>query len=193
MKSASPLEVIFLILIILLTATFVTLFKNIIAIILFIGIKLGIKSAKKDKLNDIDFGKYKDYYRDIIRQYSPAVLSYIDDFEVNSNKDIISTLLNLKLKKYININETDIQILENDQNNLDETERYILNNKGNYNMITFKDLVIKDAIKNGLIKEQKDIIKKIKRKAMLLIVMFVLLQVLFSVLPKALYMVLTLI
>ena len=53
---------------------------NFFPIIVFM-ISVGTKSAKKEKLTAVDFGKYKGYYRDIIKGYSPAVLGFIDSFE----------------------------------------------------------------------------------------------------------------
>lgn len=185
-ETANTLQIISILLLMLLFSFFTVLINNIFIILLFIGIKFGIKSAKKDKLDDIDFGKYKEYYRDIIKDCSPAVLSYIDDFEIDSNKDIIATLLSLKLKKYIDINETQtkIQILNNDnQDNLDENEKYILSNILNNkidtcNLLVFKEKVIADAIESNLIEVKSDAKKKIVKKVMVLIVIFVLFQIL---------------
>ena len=78
--------------------------------IVLIGMIIGTKKAKKETINDINFSKKELYYRDVVRQYSPATLSYIDNFELNY-KDIIASLLNLQLKNYINIADNKIEIL----------------------------------------------------------------------------------
>ena len=53
---------------------------------------------KKEPLK-IDFLKEKDYYREIITQYSSLELSYIDDYKIDYKKDLVATLLSLQLKK----------------------------------------------------------------------------------------------
>lgn len=45
--------------------------------------------------------KYKAYYRDILKNYSPAELSYIDKFEILFRNDVAASLLSLELNKNI--------------------------------------------------------------------------------------------
>jgi len=159
-------------------------FKNIFIILLFFGIKLGIKHAKKDKLTDVDFGKYKGYYKEIIDNYSPAILAYVDSFEIK-NKDIISTLLDLKLRKYIDINNKEIVLLNNNLDDLNDSEKYLIQNINNYSLTTFESLVIDKAINQGLLEEKDNIKKKIKQKVIILILGFILAQVLFHMAPES--------
>lgn len=159
-----------------------TFLNNMIIILLFIGIKIGMKSIKKEKLNDSDFGKYKGYYREIIKEYSPAVLSFIDDFEIIKDKDIVASLLGLKLKKHIDDTETEIQVMDNDDSKLDQNEKYLLENRGKYELSIFKNLVIKDALEHGLIEIKHGIKKKILQKIIFLAIGFVLIQVMFFML-----------
>ena len=113
-------------------------------------------------LDKNDFGKYKNYYRDIIKDYSPAILSYIDDYKLNS-KDIISTILNLKLKKYIDIKDNKFIIVNNDYSKLENNEQYILNNiNKNINIFIFQNIVLEEAINKGLIESKINKSKIIK-------------------------------
>ena len=113
-------------------------------------------------LDKNDFGKYKNYYRDIIKDYSPAILSYIDDYKLNL-KDVISTILNLKLKKYIDIKDNKFIIVNNDYSKLENNEQYILNNiNKNINIFTFQNIVLEEAINKGLIESKINKSKIIK-------------------------------
>lgn len=54
--------------------------------------------ARIQKLNINDFKKNENYYRDIISQYSPPLLSYIDDFILDLPRDIIGIVMQLEKK-----------------------------------------------------------------------------------------------
>ena len=113
------------------------------------------KEAQKYYFDKEDFNNYKGYYRDIINNYSPAILSYIDDYQI-SNKEIIATILDLQLKNYIKIDEKTgkIIILNNDYTYLDKSEKYILthiNNLKDINYPTWKMLIKEEAINKNLI------------------------------------------
>jgi len=41
----------------------------------YLGVKFAIKRFKKEKLSKTDFKKYEAYYREILKDYSPAELS----------------------------------------------------------------------------------------------------------------------
>lgn len=144
-------------------------FNNILIIIVFIAIKIGMRTSKRTKMTELDFKKYKDYYRDVVKEYSPAVLSFIDDYRADENKDIVATLLILKLKGYIDINDNGISILNNTvQKKLSKSEKYILNNFENYDINTFNKLVMKDGVDKGLLEVHKDIWKKIIKNIVIL-------------------------
>ena len=96
---------------------FIGMFKNLFLVIFYIGIRFGYSHAYKEKFNKDDV-KSESYYREIIDKYSIASLSYIDDFKIN-NKDIIATLLSLRLKEKIVI-ENDIKVINNDVSDLEE-------------------------------------------------------------------------
>ena len=99
--------------------------------VLYLVIKYSANQARKDNLSKIDFAKDKEYYRTILKIYSPAELSYIDDFRVNYKREIVSTILSLELKGKIKIESDGISILDNSDENLRKTEKYILKNINN--------------------------------------------------------------
>ena len=46
--------------------------------IIYIGIKIAAKKFNKERLEKIDLKKYEGYYREMIKEFSPAILNYID-------------------------------------------------------------------------------------------------------------------
>ncbi len=135
---------------------------NFLFILVYISIKLAVRKFKKERLSKIDFINYKGYYRDILEKYSPAELSYIDNFEISPKNDIPATLLSLKLKGKISFDEYNEQIvIEND--NVDDLSGNeilvfysIINGKVSYlDDSTFIKKVKEDALKNNLLSNSK--------------------------------------
>lgn len=137
----------------------------ILAVYYFV-IKLATKRARKDDMSKIDFSKDKEYYREILEKYTPAELSYIDDFKVDYKREIVSTIMNLELKRIIEIKNGKIEIINSNKENLRKTEKYILKNIidgkvkiGNSGYIEL--YAQREALEDGLIKENtKEEIKK---------------------------------
>ena len=137
----------------------------ILAVYYFV-IKLATKRARKDDMSKIDFSKDKEYYREILEKYTPAELSYIDDFKVDYKRVIVSTIMNLELKRIIEIKNGKIEIINSNKENLRKTEKYILENIidgkvkiGNSGYIEL--YAQREALEDGLIKENtKEGIKK---------------------------------
>ena len=126
------------------------------------GIKRTIKSVRKESLSKIDFSKDKDYYRDILKNYSPAELSYVDDFEINIKREVVATLLKLELKKKIEINENEILVLDSNLIDLKKSEKYILSqvNNGKVNLVNgqyFKNLIREEATEDELVERNTPI------------------------------------
>lgn len=96
-----------------------------IALFIFI-IKHSANKAKKENMSKIDFSRDKDYYREILKNYSPAELSYIDDFKVDYKREIVTTILSLELKGKVKIENDSISILNDYDEDLRKTERFIL-------------------------------------------------------------------
>lgn len=155
--------ILFFIFIIFLIFTFMSSITNFI-----IKIKLKIQ-----KLTPYDFGIYKEYYRDIIQEYSPLVLSYIDNFKI-TEEDIWVTLLKLQTKNYIEIdNKKNIRVLKNSFYQLKETEKYIIENKTNNRKELIK-IIEEEALTQGLLENIKFDEQENKKKIKKLICMFVL-------------------
>ena len=139
----------------------------ILGIITYFAIKHGKKKAIKESLSEIDFNKNKGYYRDILKKYTPVELSYIDNFEINLTKSIIVTLLNLELKNKIEIKNNVINIINKDNNNLLETEIYILDSIKDgqviiYNPYEMEGCAKKEALDHKLITKNTDKEKEVK-------------------------------
>lgn len=75
----------------------------------------------------------ENYYRELIKTISPAELSYIDDYNTEIRKDILSTILMLHLKGNIKITKDKItfvskfKLKEGSYYNLSKTESMVLN------------------------------------------------------------------
>lgn len=114
----------------------------------------------KDKLSEVDFKKYKGYYREILKYYSPAELSYIDNFEIQYKNDVVATLLSLELNKKIRLDNDYIKIEQNHIDKISSNESYVLDSIedgriNNFNESEFTKKVQDDAVKNGLLKDSK--------------------------------------
>lgn len=167
--------------------TVVSLLKMFHLTIIYIGIRIAYKKYNREKLESIDF-KNDSYYREIISKYSPGVLSYVDNFKLEE-KDIVATLMSLELKKKIKI-EDKIKLVDENEENLEENEKYILdkikNNKiKDINILTFEKKVISDCINDGLLEEKTDIKKKIIKKILICVLIYALLIIGFNFLPMA--------
>ncbi|MBP3765815.1 MAG: DUF2207 domain-containing protein [Bacilli bacterium] len=144
--------------------------------------------VRKEKLEKIDFKNDHNYYRDIIKKYSPAELLYIDEFRTNENYKIyLMTLLNLELKKYILIKENLINVINSDDSNLKLSEKYVMSciKNGKLHVNTKEDKIYEyvkeEAIKDNLIKEEdKNLKPLISNKKFLILNLFLLLNTLFT-------------
>ena len=156
-----------------------SLIQNFYITFIYIGARIAYKKHSKEKLDKIDF-KNNSYYRDIISKYSPAVLSYIDDFKLDE-KDIVATLMALELKQKLTIKDR-IKIINDSEENLDENEKYIFkklksNTLKNINMLEFEEKVKKDCLDYNLLEENKDIKKKIIKKIIFSVCIYILIVV----------------
>ena len=112
------------------------------------------KIYQKEKI-DISDKENETYYRDIIRNYSPAVLSYINNFKLEKN-DVVATLMSLELKGKIKIDKY-LYLLDNDTSDLSLNEKYVLEKIDDadetvvISMIYFKSKVIEDCLNSNLI------------------------------------------
>ncbi len=154
-------------------------------ILIIIGIKSGSKAAKKEIMSEIDFSKDKGWYREILKDYTPAELSYIDDFTINPINDIAATLLSLKLKKKIELRDDKVEILNSDNYGLKETEKFVLKNIQNGkvkidSIEAFTEIAKVEAIIHKTIEKEKDKAKKIAKKVIKSFVMIFIIPILIS-------------
>ena len=90
---------------------FFTLVKNLLVTLALIGITIGNQKYKIQKLDENDFKKYKGYYREILTEYNPLNLSFVDDFSVNNPETTITTSEESKTEPK-NTNKTEIEKTE---------------------------------------------------------------------------------
>lgn len=153
----------------------ISLLKTFHLTIIYIGFKIAYRHYRKEKLNKDDF-KSDGYYREIISNYSVGELSYLDDFTLDE-KDIVATLMALELKKKIKIGDT-IEIIDPNDHLLRNSEKYIFENIKNkplkdIDMTAFKKCVINSCIQDKLLEERQDIRKKIIKKLLICILVFI--------------------
>ncbi|MDD4831821.1 MAG: hypothetical protein PHR09_03095, partial [Bacilli bacterium] len=124
---------------------------------LYLGLFISYKIHQKQKLEIIDY-KNNNIFRDILKEYSPGELGYIDDFQISENH-IIATILDLELKNKIKIEES-ITVIDSDESNLLSNEKYILSNIKNnsylnVNLKVFERKVLDDLERSELMDIKK--------------------------------------
>lgn len=132
----------------------ISIIENFELTAIYIGMKIAMKKFYKDKLSKIDLKKYENYYRDIIQKYSPGVLDYIDDFEIERNT-LTAILMGLKLKGVIN---EELKIIKSDFTELDENEKYVCSHINDLKNIEIEELkygIIEDCKKYKLLEIKK--------------------------------------
>lgn len=144
-------------------------------ILIYWVINSGMNKARKESMSKIDFSKDKGYYRDILKNYSPSELSYIDDFKVNAIGDVVATLLSLKLKNKIEIENDGIKIIDSEMDNLKQTEKYILKSINNGRVVIdyfnqIGRLSKEEAIEDFLVEKSNNTFKNIGKIIFLLVV-----------------------
>ena len=157
--------------------------------IIYFGIKIANKKHYKEKLEKVDF-KNDNYYREILPKYSPAVLSYIDDFKIEE-KDVVATILNLEVKNKIKINAENITILDENLNDLEEHEKHIMIRikEGilkEISLLEFEKMVRNDALKKGLLKENENAKKSEKLRIIKSIIIYICVLIGFFMCPEIL-------
>ncbi len=172
---------------VILVSVIFSMFRAFYLTIIYFGIKIANKKYNKERIEKVDL-KNDSYYRDILPKYSPAVLSYVDDFKINK-QDIIATLLMLELKGKIKIKDDSFVLLDDTIENLEENEIYILNKvKENMikdiNILEYASIVRNDALKKGLLQEKQGVKKNIKRRIIINIIVYLFVLIGFSMIPN---------
>ena len=126
-----------------------------------------IQAIYKIKNVDIDLTN-DEFERELDNLYPPAIVSFIYNMQIEVYRDYTSTILQLYVKKYIDIvdfNE-DVKIYKGnntDFNKLLKHERYVYEciiNNGKFDEEEFRELIIEDAKSAGLIIEKDSISNK---------------------------------
>lgn len=116
--------------------------------------------GKKRNIELLDYREKvtDEYFREILYEYSPGSLCYIDNYNIDNNV-IVATLLSLKMKGAITFNKQ-IDILNKDIINLSITEKYILDmiKCGKLelrNLNLFREKCFEEALEKNLILNEK--------------------------------------
>jgi len=181
------IDTIFFKILIIIACLLVSMIYNVFRFSFIIGVWLSVKLAKrkvfKEKLNKDDFEKNIDYFRNVLKDYSPLELSYIDDFKLDFPKDIIAILLSLKNKNIIKLNEKENKIdIVSSANKLTESEMFILErivfgkvNIEENDMDALLMIIEKEALQKGLLEQDTNLINIgiLKYIGLFLAIMFV--------------------
>lgn len=116
----------------------------------------------KYKIDKTDLTKEKNYYRDKINEYSPGVLSYIDNYVVG-NQTLIATIMHLELKGFITANNK-LKTTDLLPSNLDQNTTYVYdlikeNNLISFNLKKYNALILLDCVKHELIIKDKKVMQ----------------------------------
>lgn len=121
------------------------------------------RQAIGDIKKQIDFATDKDYYRDILNNYSIGAISYLRKLRCNIKRESRATLLQLEMKKIIKITPLYIEIIDEqwrENISLTQYEKYIISNiKDGILEITnpkmFSKIVEEELKNNQLIKRNE--------------------------------------
>lgn len=159
-----------------------TIFDNWWLLVVVILVKVMSKKVKKENMDEIDFKKYEGIYREILSEYSPAELEYVDNLKCDANISIIATLLKLELIGKVNIKKDRIEIIDSNTEGLKKTEKYVLeaieNGKvkikysANIEKYTKDEAMEDNLIKKFQFENSKKMIKK--RRTMIIILVLAL-------------------
>lgn len=144
------------------------------------------KSVQFNKLSKVDFLGNKEFYRDILNNYSPVLLAYIDQMRYNYDTSIVTGLLSLQNKGFIEMKEEKINILKYDFYNLSLPERYIIENIKNgkveilENDIQLKKLIFEEGKRKKLIDSKNngmEIFEENRKKLKILIITLIIVAI----------------
>ena len=164
--------------IVLILSFFLAIVEPILLWVILIAIYLSRKKYMKLKLSSVDFSKDKNYYRDVLKEYSPSVLSYIDNFNINYSTSILGDLLGLEQRKMITINQSNITVLSNEgKDTLPTTLKYVYENivNGNINIdrFTYESMIINEARSLNLLENDKKVKRHIKKEVITSIIIYI--------------------
>lgn len=148
---------------------FLGIANNLFLVVIFVAFKLSSRASYKKILDETDFEKNKNYFRDIIKKYSISELNYIDEFKLDKKQSFTAKLLELEKKRIIKIENGKISKINKPDNILDVLfVNSINNNKVTMTLSEYEDLVEDKAIDDGLI-TKANVFERFKDKKMLVI------------------------
>ena len=123
-----------------------------------------------------DTVKSKTYIRELPKDFPPAIVSLLLDLKTEITTDYTATIAYLICKKYIELDDNNVKIINNNTSILQEHERYVFNcitKTEKFENNKFKDLIIEDAKKMNLLKEGKKKIHFLRNFCICIIVYFI--------------------
>lgn len=123
-----------------------------------------------------DTVKSKTYIRELPKDFPPAIVSLLLDLKTEITTDYTATIAYLICKKYIELDNSNLKINNNNTSLLKEHERYVFNcitKTERFENNKFRDLIIEDAKKMNLIKEGKKKIHFLRNFCICIIVYFI--------------------
>lgn len=159
-----------------------TVISNWWMLVVILIVKKTNKKVRKENLSEIDFKKYEGYYREILNEYTPAEIEYVDNLKCDKTTTIIATLLKLELLGKIKINENSIEIIDYNTENLKKTEKYIFESikdgKVKIKYDSHIEVYAKDeALEDKLIKRFGFVNKNAKNNKIIIVIVLILLYV----------------
>lgn len=106
------------------------------------------------------------YFRDDLKKISPAYMSYLQDYDINLNRDVTAHILKLYIDKYIELKNDRFILTSKNSSDLNKSDKLLLKYiDGNFKDINFYDnykKAVKDEMfENGMLQNAvtaKDII-----------------------------------
>lgn len=138
----------------------IIMFTSFTILLLFIYIGIFIVSILLKKKRQQESLFTEKYIRDLPKYFPPAIASFLLDLSLETITDYTATIAYLISKKYIELKENKIVVLNKNTNHLLSHEQYVLlclTKKNTFNHDEFIKLVMKDA-------EDMKLIEKGKRK-----------------------------
>ncbi|MFA5603476.1 MAG: hypothetical protein WDA12_01295 [Bacilli bacterium] len=155
-----------------LIALLMTVFMNSPFLAIYIAIKAGKKHFLIDsKKHELPTDENIKYFREILKNISPAVISYIDDYKFDYYNDVAAIILVLKLKKKISIIDNEIIVINDNHDNLTISESFVFNviKKKKFNQTELVSqlpaIISHEAELRGLVKKRRfmlgDLVKRV--------------------------------
>ena len=128
------------------------IFSNFSLVLILVAVMLASRKLYRRRLDETDFEKNKEYYRDIIKDYSISELNYIDKFKLEKKQAYTAKLLELEKKKIIKIANGKINIIGEAKDKIDKAfVASIKDNKVTLSLSEYENLVISEALDKELI------------------------------------------